>query len=113
MWNFIDDSGSFSWHNRGKSLFCGVTVSDAELAHLERRFLDWRRSIIGPSRGDLKGEELTDKQLYSFAYKVLPRNSGNWAQDKSSASSGLIGACDQSPPTRKKARPKPCREKSA
>jgi len=40
MWNFIDDSGAFSWDNKGKSLFCGVTVSDSELSELERRFLD-------------------------------------------------------------------------
>jgi len=34
MWNFIDDSGAFSWDNKGKSLFCGVTVSDSELSEL-------------------------------------------------------------------------------
>ena len=73
MWNFIDDSGSFSWDNKGKSLFCGVTVSDVELPRLEERFLAWKRSIIGESKRELKGQELTANQLYSFSQKVLPR----------------------------------------
>jgi hypothetical protein len=73
MWNFIDDSGSFSWDNKGKSLFCGVTVSDVELPRLEERFLAWKRSIIGESKRELKGQELTANQLYSFSHKVLPR----------------------------------------
>ena len=72
MWAFIDESGSFSWSNKGKSLFCGVTVSDRELPHLERRFRDWKRSIIGGSKRELKGQELTSNQLYSFSYRVLP-----------------------------------------
>jgi hypothetical protein len=72
MWNFIDDSGSFSWGNRGKSLFCGVTVPDAELPHLEKRFFDWKRTIIGQNKRELKGQELTANQLYSFSHRVLP-----------------------------------------
>lgn len=76
MWNFIDDSGSFSWRNRGKSLFCGVTVSDVELPELEKRFIAWKRSIIGGSGQELKGSELTSNQLSSFVMKVLPRSSG-------------------------------------
>jgi len=72
MRNFIDDSGSFSWGNNGKSLFCGVTVSDASLPRLEKRFLDWKQSVIGKSGRELKGRELTANQLFSFAHKVLP-----------------------------------------
>ncbi len=72
MWNFIDESGSFSWSNRGKSLFCGVTVSDLELPRLERRFSEWKRSIIGRRSEELKGQSLTANQLYSFCIKVLP-----------------------------------------
>jgi hypothetical protein len=72
MWNFIDESGSFSWINKGKSLFCGVTVSDVELPQLEKRFLDWKRSIIGHGKQELKGQELNANQLFSFSYKVLP-----------------------------------------
>jgi hypothetical protein len=73
MWNFIDDSGSFSWGNKGPSLFCGVTVPDAELPRLEERFLDWKRGIIGRGKRELKGQELTPNQLHSFTHKVLPR----------------------------------------
>jgi hypothetical protein len=76
MWNFIDDSGSFSWGNRGKSLFCGVTVSDSELSGLENRFIAWKRSIVGNSGKELKGSDLTSNQLESFAMKVLPPSSG-------------------------------------
>ena len=64
MWNFIDDSGSFSWSNKGTSLFCGVTVSDAELPQLEKRFVAWKRSVIGHSNRELKGQDLTANQLY-------------------------------------------------
>ncbi|HYN14362.1 MAG TPA: DUF3800 domain-containing protein [Terriglobales bacterium] len=72
MWTFIDESGSFSWGNKGKSLFCSVTVPHAELPHLEKRFIDWKRTVIGHSRQELKGQELTANQLYSFSHKVLP-----------------------------------------
>jgi hypothetical protein len=73
MWNFIDDSGSFSWgYNKGKSLFCGVTVSDVELPNLEKRFVMWKRSIVGDSAEELKGSQLTANQLVSFVVKVLP-----------------------------------------
>jgi hypothetical protein len=73
VWNFIDDSGSFSWgHNKGKSLFCGVTVSDVELPNLEKRFVMWKRSIVGDSAEELKGSQLTANQLVSFVVKVLP-----------------------------------------
>jgi hypothetical protein len=66
MWNFIDDSGSFSWGNKGKSLFCGVTVSDEELPELEKRFIAWKRSIVGDSGQELKGSHLTANQLVSL-----------------------------------------------
>jgi hypothetical protein len=70
--NFIDESGAFSWGNKGISLFCGVTVSDRELPLLEQRFLRWKSSIIGKSKRELKGGELTGNQLYSFSHRVLP-----------------------------------------
>jgi len=76
MWNFIDDSGSFSWGNKGKSLFCGVTVSDAEVPELEKRFIAWKKSIVGRSAQELKGSDLTSNQLESFVMKVLPPSSG-------------------------------------
>src|SRR5690349_1077538 len=72
MWNFIDESGSFSWSNKGKSLFCGVTVPDAELPELEKRYTAWKRTVVGHSKSELKGQELSANQLYAFSYKVLP-----------------------------------------
>jgi hypothetical protein len=75
MWNFIDDSGSFSWGNKGKSLFCGVTVTDAEIPELEQRFTTWKRSIVGDRGQELKGSQLTANQLVSFVAKVLPPSS--------------------------------------
>jgi len=76
VWNFIDDSGSFSWgYNKGKSLFCGVTVSDVELPNLEKRFVMWKRSIVGDSAEELKGSQLSANQLVSFVVKVLPPSS--------------------------------------
>jgi hypothetical protein len=72
MRHFIDESGSFSWANKGKSLFCGVTVSDQELPDMEKRFLSWKKTIVGHSKAELKGQNLTSNQLYAFAYKVLP-----------------------------------------
>jgi hypothetical protein len=73
MRTFIDESGSFSWSNKGKSVFCSVTVSDAELSQLEKRFFAWKRSVIGHRKQELKGQDLTGNQLYSFAHKLFPR----------------------------------------
>jgi hypothetical protein len=72
MRNFIDDSGSFNWQDKGRSLFCGVTVAERSLAAVLERFAVWRSSIVGPrSTRELKGAELTPRQLDSFADKVL------------------------------------------
>jgi hypothetical protein len=78
VWNFIDDSGAFSWgKNKGRSLFCGVTISDAELPELEKRFLAWKRTIVGHSTQELKGKDLGANQLFSFVHKVLPLTNHN------------------------------------
>lgn len=78
VWNFIDDSGAFSWgSNKGRSLFCGVTISDAELPELEKRFLAWKRTIVGHSLQELKGKDLRSNQLFSFVHKVLPLTNHN------------------------------------
>jgi hypothetical protein len=71
---FIDDSGSFDWITPDVSVFCGVTVPDRERDALFDRFAKWRRSIIGHSTRELKGAELTDRQLHSFTTKVLPNH---------------------------------------
>jgi Protein of unknown function (DUF3800) len=69
---FVDDSGSFSWATPGISLFCGLMIPDRDLANLCDRFEAWKRLILGNSRRELKGDELTSNQLESFSYKVLP-----------------------------------------
>jgi hypothetical protein len=69
---FIDDAGAFNWSNPGVSVFCGVTIPDRDLDSVLERFARWRRSIIGHSNRELKGSELTEPQLTSFANKVLP-----------------------------------------
>ena len=74
---FIDDSGSFSWHNPGISLFVSVLTPDREIPDLVARFAKWKRTVIGKSNRELKGEELTDNQLYSFTYQVLPHRLHN------------------------------------
>ena len=71
MWNFIDDSGSFNWHDKGKSLFCGVTIAERSLPVVLGRFERWRSSVVGArSARELKGAELTSRQLGSFADNV-------------------------------------------
>lgn len=85
MWNFIDESGSFSWVNPGTSLFCGLSIPDREIHKTEQRFLHWKKSVIGNSRRELKGEELAPTQLISFARNVLPLGD-------TEASISLVGA---------------------
>jgi hypothetical protein len=74
VYHFIDESGSFSWHNPGLSLFASLLVPDRSLSSFLDRFGRWKRNIIGQSNRELKGSELTDKQLESFSYKVLPNS---------------------------------------
>lgn len=69
---FIDDSGSFSWATPAISLFCGVIAPDRNAPALFNRFKAWKRSVIGKSKRELKGAELTPKQLESFSYRVFP-----------------------------------------
>lgn len=72
MRTFIDDSGSFSWRNKGISLFCGITIADRDFDAVTERFIRWKRSILGKSTREIKGAELTPNQLNSFNQKVLP-----------------------------------------
>lgn len=72
MRHFIDESGSFSWHNPGVSLFVGLLLPDRSSAAVFDRFIRWKRETIGRSHRELKGAELTANQLDSFSCKVLP-----------------------------------------
>ena len=47
-------------------------MPDRDLAALEERWLRWKRSIVGNRKDELKGCDLTERQLESFSYKVLP-----------------------------------------
>lgn len=48
-------------------------MPDRISADVTARFRAWRRSVIGAkSNREVKGQELTPNQLYSFAYKVFP-----------------------------------------
>lgn len=69
---FIDDAGSFSWQNKGMSLFAGLTVPDRQLPALLDRFEEWRRTVVGITTRELKGSELTARQLLSFVRTVFP-----------------------------------------
>lgn len=70
---FFDDSGAFSWHNPGISLFVGVSIPDRHVAATFATFQKWRRTVIGSSKREVKGGELTENQLRSFVQAVLPR----------------------------------------
>ena len=69
---FLDESGAFGWRSPGVSLFCGLIVPDRAEPALLDRFGRWRWSMIGSSARELKGSELDDSQLSSFAARVLP-----------------------------------------
>lgn len=72
MRNFIDDSGSFNWHDKGRSVFCGVTIAERSIPATLGRFKAWRSSVVGArSAREIKGAELTTRQLVSFTDEVL------------------------------------------
>lgn len=68
----IDDSGSFSWSTPGISVFCALVAPDRSADTLFSRFESWKRSVIGKSKRELKGAELTLNQLETFSYKLFP-----------------------------------------
>jgi hypothetical protein len=69
---YIDESGAFTWGKRPDiSLFCGVTVANRDSDAVFARFVGWKRTIVGDSKREIKGAELTDAQLEQFANNVL------------------------------------------
>jgi hypothetical protein len=70
--HYIDDSGSFTWNPPGVSLFASLLVPNRAHDALVTRFLRWKRCVIGKSKRELKGSELTPNQIESFTYTVLP-----------------------------------------
>jgi hypothetical protein len=69
---FVDESGSFSWSKPGTSLMAALVIPDAAMDSLTSRFFVWKSSIVGESRREVKGSELTSAQLESFVRQVLP-----------------------------------------
>ncbi len=69
---YIDESGGFYWGKEPDfSLFCGVTIADRDSDTLFSRFAEWRRTIAGDSKREIKGSELSDTQLETFADHLL------------------------------------------
>jgi hypothetical protein len=69
---YIDESGGFSWGKEPDfSLFCGVTIADRDSDALFSRFAEWRRTIADDSKREIKGSELSDAQLETFADHLL------------------------------------------
>jgi hypothetical protein len=56
----------------GNPFFAESLLRIAELADLEKRFIGWKRTIVGHSKEELKGQDLSANQLYAFVHKVLP-----------------------------------------
>jgi len=68
---FIDESGCFSWNRLGKSTFCGVSLPDHSLPDLYIDFLRFKRDSGLKKQKEIKGHELTTKQLRSFVDRVV------------------------------------------
>jgi hypothetical protein len=72
MKTFIDESGGFGWHCPGKSTFCSISVPDQALPDLYLDFFKWKHRVLGlKKRKEVKGRELTTKQLRSFVELVV------------------------------------------
>ncbi len=72
MKTFIDESGEFGWKHSGKSVFCAVSVPDQTLPAVFQHFRSWKHKFIGlKKQREIKGHELTTKQLSSFVELVV------------------------------------------
>lgn len=69
---FLDESGEFSWAKKQISLWCGLSTPDQELPALLKRFAEWKVMSVGHGNNEIKGHQLTDRQLESFCKMVLP-----------------------------------------
>lgn len=75
---FIDESGSFSWSRPGWSIVAAVGLCelDGTLDAVLTRFREWERSLPAERRassGEIKASALTDHELATFVWDVLPR----------------------------------------
>jgi hypothetical protein len=76
---FIDESGSFSWKRPGWSIVAAVGIRErgGALEAVIKRLLDFERSLPKERRtpgGEVKGASLTDRELATFVWDVLPRD---------------------------------------
>src|SRR5882724_367175 len=76
---FIDESGSFSWQHPGWSIVAaiGICELDGTLASILDRMRAFERTLPNERRsscGEIKGAVLTDRELATFVWEVLPRN---------------------------------------
>ena len=86
---FIDESGSFSWQRPELSIVAaiGVCERDGTLRAMLERLRAFERSLPKERRapgGEIKGSALTDQELATFVWDVLPRK-------RESAHVSLIG----------------------
>lgn len=75
---FIDESGSFSWQHPGWSIVAAVGICelDGTLEAVVQRHRAFERSLPKERRsssGEIKGAVLTDQELATFVWDVLPR----------------------------------------
>ncbi len=76
---FLDESGSFSWRQPGWSIVAAVGVCelDGTLEAVLERLRAFERSLPKERRsasGEIKGAVLTDRELATFVWDVLPRD---------------------------------------
>jgi hypothetical protein len=75
---FIDESGSFSWRQPGWSIVAaiGICEIDGTFESIVERLRVFERSLPKERRspsGEIKGAVLTDQELATFVWDVLPR----------------------------------------
>lgn len=78
---FLDESGSFSWQMPGWSVVAAVGICelDGTLEGMLERLRAFERSLPKERRspsGEIKGAVLTDQELATFVWDVLPRDRG-------------------------------------
>jgi hypothetical protein len=75
---FIDESGTFSWRRPQWSIIAAVGICelDETFDRMLPRFKAFERSLPPERReasGEIKGSSLTDQELATFVWDVLPR----------------------------------------
>jgi Protein of unknown function (DUF3800) len=74
---FFDESGDFSWAPPRPSVFAALIVLNRDMPKIHTRFALWKSEIVGDSRSEVKGKDLTDLQLRSFVSSVFSESDKN------------------------------------